>query len=109
MVLWHNTGDASRIPENVSAGDEVVLWIGTHPIEPGQEVWVEMTLERTDGRTLKATQPGRWHSNNEYRNNSYWVAPIGTFEHGDHLEYRVCGRIGGTTADCGELFSFDVA
>jgi hypothetical protein len=109
MILWHNTGDASRIPEQVMAGDEVVLWAGTHPIEPGQTVWVEMTLTKPDGRTLTATQPAGWHSNNEYRNNSYWIVPIGIFDQGDHLEYRVCGRIGETSTDCGELFAFDVA
>ena len=109
MVIWHNTGDASRIPEHVTAGDEVVLWIGTHPIEPGQSVWVEMTLSKPDGRAFNAKQPALWHSNNEYRNNSYWLVSIGTFEQGDRLEYRVSGAHGESHADGDETFAFDVS
>lgn len=109
MIIWHNTGDASRIPENVTSGDDVVLWIGSHPIEPGQTVWVEMTLVKPNGKELTATQPATWHSNNEHRNNSYWQITIGSFEQGDHLEYRVCGSHGDERVTCNESFSFDVS
>jgi len=108
MVIWHNTGDASRIPENVTAGDDVVLWIGTYPIELGQAVWVDMKLIKPDGRELSATQPAQWHSNNEQRNNSYWIATIGTFEPGDRVEYRVLGSHGEEQVSCNDTFSFDV-
>ncbi len=109
MIIWHNTGDASRIPEHVSAGDEVVLWIGTHPIEPGQAVWVEMKLLKADGRELTATQPALWQSNSEHRNNSYWVAEIGTFDSGDRLEYCICGSCNTTRVESTESHAFDVS
>ncbi len=109
MVIWHNTGDASRIPENVTAGEEVVLWIGTYPIEPGQTVWVDMRLTKSAGRTLSATQPAEWHSNNEQRNNSYWIAQIGAFDQGDHVEYSVLGSCHEEQARCADLFEFDVS
>jgi hypothetical protein len=108
MVIWHNTGDASRIPVDVRPGDDVVLWIGTYPIELGQSVWVDMKLTKADGRELTLTQPAVWHSNNERHNNSYWMVEIGTFEMGDHLEYRVLGSRGEEQIACNESFAFDV-
>jgi hypothetical protein len=109
MILWHNTGDASRIPENVRAGDEVVLWIGSHPIEPGQTVWIHMTLRKADGRKLTAIQPAGWQSNNDQRNNSYWTAEIGSFDAGDRLEYKVEGGNTHEKVECVDVFGFDVA
>lgn len=109
MVIWHNAPDASRIPETVATGQEVELWIGTHPIEFGQSVWVEMKLQKVDGKELSAKQPAQWHSNNEQQNNSYWLARIGTFESGDRLEYRVCGSRDDEQVDCNETYSFEVS
>ena len=109
MVIWHNTADASRIPETVNEGQEVELWIGTYPIEFGQSVWVEMKLRRADGREMSASQPALWHSNNEQRNNSYWLVQIGVFEQGDHLEYAVKGKHEDEEVTDGKLYSFEVA
>jgi hypothetical protein len=109
MLLWHNTDDASRIPENVRAGDDVVLWIGTHPVEFGQSVEVSMTLYKADGRELTAIQPARWHSNNDQRNNSYWTAEIGAFDSGDRLRYKVTGGNRNEKVECVDVFEFDVA
>lgn len=108
MVIWHNTADASRIPETVTAGQEVELWLGTYPIEGGQSVTIDMKLTRADGREMTASQPARWHSNNEQRNNSYWIAQLGTFEAGDRLEYSIKGRRGDEEVTDGQLYSFDV-
>ena len=109
MIGWHNTADASRIPEFVSSGQEVELWIGTHPIEMGQSVWVELTLSRADGKQLTAKQPAEWHSNNDQRNNSYWRVLLGTFGQGDRLEYRICGSRGEEQIMCTETFEFEVS
>jgi hypothetical protein len=109
MIIWHNTGDASRIPENVRSGEDVVLWIGTHPIELGQSVLINMTLHKADGRKLTAIQPASWHSNNDLRNNSYWTAEIGVFDSGDRLEYKVTGGNRNEKIECVEVFEFDVA
>jgi hypothetical protein len=109
MILWHNTGDASRIPENVRTGDDVILWVGTHPIEPSQSVWIHLTLRKTDGRVIKAMLPASWHSNNDQRNNSYWTTEIGSFDSGDQVEYTVSGGNAHEKVECVDLFEFDVA
>jgi len=109
MVIWHNTVDASRIPEYVSAGQDVELWIGTYPIEGGQSVWVEVTLNRADGKEMTCKMPAQWHSNNEQRNNSYWLAQLGSFEAGDRVEYRVYGSRQDELVSCNDTFSFEVS
>ncbi|MFH0991754.1 MAG: hypothetical protein V1799_17235 [bacterium] len=109
MVIWHNSPDASRIPEHVTSSQEVELWFGTHPIEWGQAVWVEIKLHKVDGKEIAVSLPAQWHSNNEQRNNSYWIARIGEFESGDKLEYEVHGSCGDLRVCCEEIFSFDVS
>ena len=109
MVIWHNTVDASRIPEYVVAGQEVELWIGTYPIEGGQSVWMEITLRTADNREYFCKMPAQWHSNNEQRSNSYWVLSLGSFDSGDRLEYRVFGSKGDELVSCNDTFTFEVA
>jgi hypothetical protein len=108
MVIWHNTVDASRIPEYVTAGQEVELWIGTYPIEVEQSIWIEITLHKADGKELSCKMPAQWHSNNEQRNNSYWRAQLGSFESGDRVEYRLFGSRGDELVSCNDTFSFEV-
>jgi hypothetical protein len=108
MVIWHNTVDASRIPEYVSAGQDVELWIGTYPIEGGHSVWVEVTLNRADSKEMTCKMPAQWHSNNEQRNNSYWLAQLGSFEAGDRVEYRIYGSRKDELVSCNDTYSFEV-
>ena len=109
MVIWHNTVDASRIPEYVSAGQEVELWIGTYPIEGGQSVWLEITLNTVDGRELFCKMPAQWRSNSEQRNNSYWTINLGSFDSGERVEYRIYGSKGEELVSCNDTFMFEVA
>jgi hypothetical protein len=109
MVIWHNTVDASRIPEYVSAGQEVELWIGTYPIEGEQSVWLEITLYTVDGKELFCKMPAQWSSNNEQRNNSYWKMDLGAFNSGDRVEYRIFGTHGEDLVSCNDTFSFEVS
>jgi hypothetical protein len=109
MVIWHNTVDASRIPEYVSAGQEVELWIGTYPIEGGQAVWLEITLYTVDGRELFCKMPAQWQSNSEQRNNSYWKMDLGVFNSGDRVEYRIYGAKDDELVSCSDTYSFDVS
>jgi len=108
MVIWHNTVDASRIPEYVSPGQDVELWIGTYPIEGGQSVWLELTLRKADGKEMSCKMPAQWHSNNEQRNNSYWRTLLGTFEAGDRVEYRIFGSHDDELVSCDESYFFEV-
>jgi hypothetical protein len=109
MVIWHDTDDASRIPEYVSAGQDVEVWVGTYPIEGGQSVWLEVTLERPDGKEMTCKMPAQWRSNNEQRNNSYWHAQLGSFEVGDRVEYRIYGSRGEELVSCNDTYSFEVS
>ena len=108
MVIWHNTPDASRIPQVAVAGERISLWIGTYPIEPGQSVWVEVTVRKQDGSELASKQSATWHSNDEPRHNSYWVAHVGPFESLDRVEYSVCGRIGDQEVADSNKYEFEV-
>ena len=109
MIIWHNTVDASRIPEYVTTGQEVELWIGTYPIEGGQSVWLEITLYAQDGRELFCKMPAQWNSNSEQRNNSYWAMNLGAFESGDRIEYRIYGSREDELVSCNETFGFEVS
>jgi len=45
MHIWHLTPDAPRWPHWVSLGEQVILHIGTWPIEPAQSVYVTYQVE----------------------------------------------------------------
>jgi len=109
MLIWHNTPDASRIPETVVSGERISLWIGTYPIEPGQSVWVELNVRKRDRSEQMSKQPASWHSNDEPRHNSYWVAHVGPFELGDHVEYSARGSVGDQEAADANKYEFDVS
>lgn len=108
MVIWHNTPDAARIPEVVVGGEQISLWIGTYPIEPGQSVWVELAVQKPDGNSVAKTQSATWHSNNEPRHNSYWVAHVGPFESRDCVDYIVRGRVGDQEVADPNEYEFEV-
>lgn len=108
MVIWHNTPDASRIPEVPLMGERISVWIGSYPIEPGQSVWVEFTVRNHDGKERQDKQSASWHSNDEPRHNSYWVAHIGPFESKDRVEYVVWGSIGDKTVSDPNTYEFEV-
>lgn len=91
MLIWHLEEDTVRSPEMVHAGENVALWIGTHPIEPGQYLNVEWRKTNTNGFNKKGTIEAVWQWNEEWRNNSYWLATFGPFDAGDKVEYRIRG------------------
>ncbi len=74
------------------AGDSVALWIGTHPIEPGQYLRVEWRRTIKNGSSSKGSIEAIWQWNEEWRNNSYWLATIGPFDKGDKVEYVIHGE-----------------
>jgi len=90
MYVWHLTPDAPRSPHRVSPGEQVTLYIGTWPTEPGQAVWVTYRVAHSD-RTSEAGQvEALWQRNEGV--NSYWRAEIGPFAEGDRVAYTVHGR-----------------
>jgi hypothetical protein len=40
MNIWHGTDDTPRSPRRVNPTENIVVTVGTWPIEPGQSVWV---------------------------------------------------------------------
>ena len=56
MELWHLTQDTPRLPQRVSLGEQVILNIGTWPIEAGQAVEVVYALEHPDRTTHSNSQ-----------------------------------------------------
>ncbi len=91
MVIWHNTEDAPRTPSEVFPNDKVVIWIGSYPIELGQEILVELEISGSDSGDAKQTIHAEWRYNDYGRNNSYWAAIVGPFTTGQKVEYRIIG------------------
>lgn len=92
MQIWHLEADTVRSPEVVRAGENVALWIGTHPIEPGQYLKVEWRKTKTNGSHNTATVEAIWQWNEEWHSNSYWLATFGPFDEGDKIEYVIHGE-----------------
>ncbi|MBI3587198.1 MAG: hypothetical protein HY088_08725 [Ignavibacteriales bacterium] len=92
MVIWHLAEDALRSPEVVRVGESVALWIGTHPIEPGQYLKVEWRKTQTNGSHHTGTIEAIWQWNEDWRSNSYWLATFGPFDEGDKVEYVIHGE-----------------
>lgn len=90
MNLWHLTPDAPRHPLRISPGEQVMLRIGTWPIEPGQAVWVECQVIHRDGSSEIGHATADWQEN--LGPNSYWQARFGPFADGDSVSYTVRGR-----------------
>ena len=90
MNVWHLTDDAPRRPRRVSPGDDVLLEIGTWPIEPGQAVWVELERTAPAGTLTHARLDAEWVENRGP--NSYWRAELPPFAAGETVRYRVRAR-----------------
>ncbi|MHB1223044.1 MAG: hypothetical protein ACYC2G_03210 [Gemmatimonadaceae bacterium] len=103
MLIWHETPDAPRAPERVSAGEWVTLTVGTWPVETGQSVWLEVTVEHADGTTDSRRLAAEWREN--AGGNSYWRAELTPLATGDRVRYQVRGRsdAGGVTGPTGEF------
>ncbi len=107
MKLWHNTEDTPRLPEKVHQRQVVELWIGTYPIEPGQQVKVEWNVKHTDGYQERGNLPALWRYNEFALGYSYWLATIGPFQKDDNVEYSIIGISGSCTLPR-EKFAFPV-
>ncbi|HQT91241.1 MAG TPA: hypothetical protein PL001_04340 [Candidatus Kryptobacter bacterium] len=91
MVIWHNTDDAPRTPAEVFPNDKVVIWIGSYPIELGQQIDVDLTISGSNSDEKKSIVHAEWRYNDYGRNNSYWAAILGPFTVGQKVEYRIIG------------------
>lgn len=91
MVIWHNTEDAPRTPGEVSPNDKVVIWIGSYPIELGQQITVELKVSDSKSEGKKHTVRAEWRYNDYGKNNSYWAAIVGPFSAGQKVDYRIVG------------------
>ena len=86
MVIWHNTDDAPRTPAEVFPNDKVVIWIGSYPIELGQEITVELKVSNKNSEGKQYSVQAEWRYNDYGRNNSYWTAIVGPFKAGENVE-----------------------
>lgn len=91
MVIWHNTEDAPRTPAEVFPNDKVVIWIGSYPIELGQEIAVELKISSKSSEERRNKVHAEWRYNDYGRNNSYWTAIVGPFKAGEKVEYKIVG------------------
>lgn len=91
MKLWHGTQDAPRIPESVPAGGSVQIWIGTYPIELGQDVVVSFEVLRAGVNKRADVVPATWHHNDIDNGNSRWLVELGPFKAGDTVVYSISG------------------
>lgn len=93
MVIWHREEDAPRLPREVGAREAVEVWIGTYPIEPGQQVSVEWRATgRSDKKVTSGKVDAQWQHNDHVGKNSYWKAKVGSFQEGDHVQYMIYGQ-----------------
>lgn len=105
MKLWHLTQDAPRHPLRVSQGDEVVLTVGTWPIQPNQSVYLIYVIIRPDGTTITGEKELLWEYNQG--GNSYWMVNLGTFDDSYKVTYTLYGH---STEDktVGSTYNFQV-
>ena len=89
MQVWHLQPDTPRSPERVSAGEWVNMDIGTWPMEPGQEVWVEFAFAPDEPSSANVARAAWRHNAGP---NSYWRAELGPFPDGARVRYQVFGR-----------------
>ncbi len=107
MVLWHNEEDTQRSPQEVGAGEQLGLWIGTWPIEFGQYVFIEWRVTNGNDTAITGKLNAEWQYNDFGRSNSYWLATLGPFQEGDKVEYTIRGQsVGGVAGPI--TFSFTV-
>jgi alpha-amylase/alpha-mannosidase (GH57 family) len=87
MKVWHLEVDTPRKPERVSPGEAVELVCGTWPIAPGQTVYASVWVESATGPQNEFVRRARWLHNRGP--NSYFSIPLGRFERGARVRYRV--------------------
>ena len=59
MTIWHGTTDAPGPPQRIPPGRVVTLVIGTWPIVPGQQVWVDWAVAGRGG-SAHGTATATW-------------------------------------------------
>ena len=104
MTIWHGTTDAPRPPQRIPPGRVIPLVIGTWPIEPGQEVWVDWAVTARGGSN-HGTATATWQRNEG--GNGFWSVSLGPFADGDRVTYTVRGS-NGTEAVSGGSFAVTV-
>ena len=100
MTIWHGTADAPGPPQRTPPGRVIPLVIGTWPIEPGQEVWVDWAVAGRSGSS-HGTSTATWQRNED--GNSFWSASLGPFADGDRVTYTVLGSRGTETVRAGSF------
>jgi alpha-amylase/alpha-mannosidase (GH57 family) len=89
LHIWHLTADAPRTPHRVSPDDLVTLTLGTWPIEFGQRVWLQVSVELPGKGREEYAREAVWYENRGP--NSYWRAQIGPFPRGAKVTYKAQG------------------
>ena len=100
MIIWHGTADAPGPAPRIPPGRVVALVIGTWPIEPGQQVWVDWSVAGRGG-SAHGTATATWEHNEG--GNSFWSASLGPFADGDRVTYTVSGSSGPETVSGGSF------
>jgi hypothetical protein len=72
----------------------VEIWVGSYPIEPGQHIFVEVTVVHQDGTRQRDQILALWRYNDFALASSYWQAGLGPFTKGAQVEYIVHGKSG---------------
>lgn len=106
MHVWHLEIDTPRRPERATAGEPVVVHVGTWPIELGQTVWATGEVRRRAGRRTQDTRKGRWVRNEGP--NSYWEIDLGRFERGADVRYKVVAEDGAGNVVATREFVFSI-
>jgi len=91
MRLWHNTEDAPRLPQRVLEGERVEVWIASYPIGPWHHVMVDWKVTHNNGTMESGCVPVFWKYHDFALGRNYWLAHMGPFLEGDHVEYAVGG------------------
>jgi glucoamylase len=87
---WIEAAAKGRNGGPVRAGTWASVVLGTHPIEDGQEVWLEVSADDVPLGSL----PAYWTENRGV--NSHWHAPIPPQSVGARLHYRSAARRSGS-------------
>lgn len=92
MVLWHDIRNAIRSPGRVIAHEQVAVWIGSSPLEPGQCVLVQCRTVRRNGDVRIQRVDVQRQFVDPVNSESYWLGVLGPFEEGDNVEYGISGE-----------------
>lgn len=91
MVIGHDIEDAVRSPIRVIENERVAVWVGAHPLEPGQFVTVFCKAVSRDGAIGVNRIDAHHVYDDRARNDRYWLAEIGPFRAGDEVTYAIGG------------------